>query len=342
MKKKSLIFIIVMLVVLLLHFYLGIKINNYFGVNMVLLMTLSGLIYPFAILLDSFRPEKHTWIYWLSASYFGIVCFLSSNILLLDFIGLLMGRDFTLIGFYLGIFLASVGFITGNLVFVRKKKLKLGKKFKFVHFSDVHLGTVHGKLRLKYLVSLINRQKPDFVFLTGDLIDGSGKVTKKTLRVLNKIKAPLYFVLGNHESYFGKQKVMNLLKGSKVNVLRNKLVDLKDFYLIGLDNPEDEVTQTLPELDKMDVPKDKPSILLLHTPTGIKSIKKSNVDLVLSGHTHSGQIFPFGLLVKLTYRYLYGLYNLGNNWIHVSSGCGTWGPPIRIGTINEIVLFEVN
>ena len=224
-----------------------------------------------------------------------------------------------------------------------------------VQISDVHLGNIHGQKFLRDIVDKINAQNPDLVLITGDLFDGMDGDLDVFIETLNNIQSKngIFFVTGNHETYLGLDIVFSLLKKTRIKILDNELADLNGLQIIGIGYPtaekglesfigngQSDTEKIMTSLKNFNPA--KPSILLHHAPTNIAQAKAAGIGLQLSGHTHDGQIFPFGLIAELIYgKYNYGLHTEGNFSIFTSSGAGTWGPPMRTGNAPEIVVFKI-
>jgi predicted MPP superfamily phosphohydrolase len=233
-----------------------------------------------------------------------------------------------------------------------------------VQLSDIHLGHFYTVDYLNNLVINVNALKPDLIFITGDLFDGMAAEIARFTYPLNQFKAEkgVYFITGNHESYIGLDRALTVLKNTGIRILENEVIDIEGLLVIGISYPGLEATAQIDGLEKLDqtTADKKPRILLFHTPTNIRPkdgdglnrhfatywvpdttftlAKKLGIDLQLSGHTHAGQIFPFGYLTKLIYKgFDYGLHRHGNLSIYTTSGVGTWGPPMRTGNSPEIV-----
>ena len=131
------------------------------------------------------------------------------------------------------------------------------------------------------------------------------------------------------------------IKTLGVEVLRNRTLEEDDLQFIGIDDHDSpqQVARVLPFLD---VRQDLYSILLYHRPHGLGDAQRHGVDLKLSGHTHAGQIVPFHLAVNRVFEYRKGLYKLGDTYLYVNEGTGTWGPTLRLGTRSEITMFELS
>lgn len=225
--------------------------------------------------------------------------------------------------------------------------------FKIVQLTDLHLGlTIAGKW-LNKVVEQVNMLNPDLVVITGDLIDGEVSLLAGEVESLTKLKSKhgVFFVTGNHEYYFGVEKWVNHLKTIGINVLLNenvKIGDNKDFfYLAGVnDHDAKRVSDKfVPDFDKAlsGLSNDESVILLAHQPAAVFEAEKFNVDLMLSGHTHGGQIWPFNYLLPIRQPYLKGLYRHNKKLqIYVNQGTGYWGPPMRLGTECEITEITLN
>ncbi len=220
--------------------------------------------------------------------------------------------------------------------------------FKIVQLSDVHVGNTIKKDFVEAFVQRINDLKPDLVVITGDLIDAEIERIKEDLAPLKNLISTYgtYFVLGNHEYFHDPLKSMEYIKTLNITILENESVQIEDqFNLVGLnDYIGSRVGLLEPDLPKAfsTVNKTLPTIVLAHQPKMVKELESYKPDLILSGHTHGGQIFPFGLLVLLDQPYLSGLYQHDEDTqIFVSNGTGFWGPAIRIFADSEIVEIEL-
>ena len=233
------------------------------------------------------------------------------------------------------------GFLNARLLKIKNLNIKntLIKRDRiFIFISDVHIGSNHPKSLTK-IVSKVNEIKPEFLLIGGDLIDSSS-FNIKDLSPLNKIQCPIFFVTGNHEYYIQNyQKHLSDLKSVGIRMLDNQSVLLEEINLIGINDnlPVEEKKKEYIKLAK----KDYFNLLAVHQPSLWKKVK-NEADLMLSGHTHNGQIFPFNLIVKIRFSEIYGLYTSGKNFLYVSSGAATWGPKIRIGSNNELVKVKLS
>ena len=226
-----------------------------------------------------------------------------------------------------------------RLVSVNLSSSKLGKPLRFAQISDVHIGSRSTRF-LSQLITRINSLDVDFLCITGDFIDQPG-ITAYQLRSLQNFNGPIYFTIGNHERYEDLEDIIGRLESLGVEVLRNRSVTANGIQFIGIDD-KDDITQVASQLKNFEVHADHYVILLYHRPNGLEACDEHGVDLMLSGHTHGGQIVPFNLAVKKVFDRVSGLYHYGNATLYVSEGTGTWGPTMRFGTRSEITLFEVN
>jgi predicted MPP superfamily phosphohydrolase len=231
---------------------------------------------------------------------------------------------------------------------VSLKIKNLKKDTSIVQISDVHIGGLIEKEFITNMVNKINSLNPDTVVITGDLVDTDIDNVKDVVDILTNIKSKngVYFILGNHEYFHDAYKISNYLKsiGIKVLINQNEIVD-GNFNIIGLaDIMGDRVDYLKPSLSEAikDIDKDLPNILLVHQPKFAKDNDISGMDLILSGHTHGGQIFPFAVLVRLQQPYVRGLYTKENSYIYVNRGTGFWGPPMRLGSQSEITYIELS
>ena len=220
-----------------------------------------------------------------------------------------------------------------------------------VQISDLHIGGLIEENVVRGIVQQINALNPDFIVLTGDIVDAEISRVSKAIEEISKLKAPLgiYFVLGNHEYFHSIEPLMKALKTLKIVVLENACVQIqKGESRLNLAGVYDLFGRRIgalePNLDKALEKRNPnyPLVLLAHQPKFALEVEEShNVDLILSGHTHGGQIFPFRFLVKLEQPYLAGLYQHSKTTqIYVNRGTGFWGPPMRILARAEISHFE--
>lgn len=237
-----------------------------------------------------------------------------------------------------------------ELSFVIPKKVNGDKNLRMVMVSDVHMGTLIAKRKTARLVTEINELKPDIVVFAGDLVDEDlDPVIKNNLgEALTKIKSRLgvYAIPGNHEYIGGVEAAIKYLTENGIIMLRDNSVFMENsFYLVGRDDRDKtrftgkkrmELTELLKGIDKS-----FPIILLDHQPFNLNKAAYLGVDLQLSGHTHHGQIWPLNYITNVMYDVSWGSKKIGKTQFYVSSGFGTWGPPVRLGNTPEIVLLNL-
>lgn len=217
-----------------------------------------------------------------------------------------------------------------------------------VQVSDVHIGKTLGKDFMDEIVRQVNALDADIVVITGDLVDLPVSQIGDKLDALRDIqsRAGVFFVPGNHEYFYGVEKIMEHLEFLGVNILLNRSMNIGGVInLAGVADMMGKRFDFLPPNLKealLHVKPELPTILLSHQPKITKELGDEKIDLILSGHTHGGQVFPFGLLVLLDQPYLSGLYQHSlKTQIFVSNGAGYWGPAVRIMAPSEIVKINL-
>jgi uncharacterized protein len=210
--------------------------------------------------------------------------------------------------------------------------------------SDVHLGHVRNGSFLRRLVAKILREEPDAIFVAGDLYDGTAIDARRAAEPLSELVAPhgVYFVAGNHEQFGDDSKYLNAIAAAGVRVLSNEKVEVDGLQIIGV--PYRSAAQHgrfASVLEDIGLDRDRASILLTHAPDHPEIAEAAGVSLQLSGHTHLGQFLPWSWMARRIYRqFVYGLSRIGKMQVFTSSGAGTWGPPLRLGSNPEIVMLQ--
>ncbi len=287
--------------------------------------------------------------YYVTASILGTVFIVASFLLVYEIGRTLIGTDSK---YVLSLMLVVAGvssiyaLVQGGRVVVKEITVPiagLSRPVRVAHLSDIHVGTVHQIDYLETIVEKTNAEKPDLVLITGDLFDGSAPIHEEILTPLNNLGAPTYFSTGNHEVYEGLAQVSETVKNLRMKLLSNAVATEGEIQIIGIDDkqalPKGVTLETI--LKQQVFNANEPTILLYHTPVEWEMARAAGIDLMLSGHTHRGQVFPFTLLVRLSFKYIYGLYEESGAYLHVSSGTGTWGPPMRLGSQNQITILEL-
>jgi uncharacterized protein len=237
-----------------------------------------------------------------------------------------------------------------NLDITIPKTVSGDKTMKIVMASDIHMGTLIAKRRTNWLVNRINSLEPDLILLAGDVVDEDLKpVIRRNLgETLSTLKARLgvYGITGNHEYIGGVEEACRYLTEHGVKMLRDTsvLVDNR-LYLVGREDRDKPRFTGKPRksLEEVMQPVDRsyPVLLMDHQPFRLEQAARQGVDLEVSGHTHHGQLWPFNYITKAIYELSWGYKKIGGTNYYVSSGFGSWGPPIRLGNRPEIVVITL-
>jgi uncharacterized protein len=210
--------------------------------------------------------------------------------------------------------------------------------------SDVHLGHVRNGTFLRRMVAKILREDPDVIFIAGDLYDGTAIDAQRAAEPLNKLTAPhgVYFVAGNHEQFGDDSKYLGAITAAGVRVLSNEKIEADGLQIVGV--PYRNATQDMhlaSVLEGVQLDRNRASILLTHAPDRPEIAEAAGISLQLSGHTHLGQFVPWSWMARRIYgQFVYGLSRIGKMQVFTSSGAGTWGPPLRLGSNPEIVMLK--
>ncbi len=224
--------------------------------------------------------------------------------------------------------------------------------FKIAQLTDLHIGLHLGAEWLTEIVKKTNALKPDAIVITGDMIDGPPERIFQEVEPIKGLRATqgVYFVTGNHEYYSDIPKWMPLFEKLGLKILHNEMVSIgwgdHTFDLAGIDDIRAATIEPThgPDLEKAVRGRDtnRELVLLAHQPKAVFEAALHDVGLLLSGHTHGGQLWPFNYLVYLSQPYRRGLNrHTDRTQVYVSEGTGFWGPPMRAGTKSEITLLEL-
>ncbi len=233
--------------------------------------------------------------------------------------------------------------IEPNIIVIKKYKIKNLGINKIVFVSDFHISKTE-KRRLKKIIKLINKQNPDLVLSGGDFIKGhTGKHTmpiEEQAEEFQKINAPFITVLGNHDGWFDKYRVQKALENKNIIVLNNSNIKIKNIYIAGVE----DFQTGYPDVDSALKDTKLPRILISHNPDIYYDVKKE-VNLILSGHVHGGQVkIPFygAVTVPSIYgtKFTEGIINDGKNKMIITKGLGTSILPVRFCSVPEIVVLE--
>jgi predicted MPP superfamily phosphohydrolase len=223
--------------------------------------------------------------------------------------------------------------------------------FKIAQISDLHAGSTINGNYIKNIVDMVNELKPDLIALTGDIIEGSVKDLQADVSQLSMLQADYgrYLITGNHEYYWDAAGWIKEFKKYGLHVLLNEHVTLKrnseEIILAGVTDYStlhmSSEHASSPEKALKNVSQDKTKILLAHQPATYRMAQEAGADLMLSGHTHGGQYFPFNLFIRFFQKYYKGLSRYKNMQIYVNRGTGYWGPPLRTFVPSEITLITL-
>jgi len=341
---------VIFVVFLALNYFIFSTMGNLLGLSHTTIYSLAILFaisFPAANVLE--RTVSHAFtraFYTVSSAWMGISIIVIFTIIAYEILNLI---------FYIPSLTAAVGVIAFasvisaysilNSINLEVKDIKidiptLKRDIKIVQLSDIHLGSVRNSGFIKKIVEKTNALNPDMVLITGDTVDGSAKLHPNMLSAIDTLIAPAFLVIGNHEVYEGLGNVFEVLKTTKINILRDEMVEIQGIQIIGVDYSY-EKNHLKGVLSQLKIDESKPSVLMYHVPTEVEAANDAGIDLQISGHTHKGQLFPFNFLGRLVFPYFNGLYSFNGTSLYVSQGTGTWGPPMRFGSRNEITLIEL-
>lgn len=223
--------------------------------------------------------------------------------------------------------------------------------FRVVQITDLHVGLTVKRDWVEVVASEVNALEPDLVAVTGDLTDGSVAYLRDDVAPLAGIRAPhgKYFVTGNHDYFFDAEGWLDEVERLGYRPLLNAhAVVEKDGAAVVVAGVTDLTGgqhlphhRSDPHRAVAGAPGGAPKILLAHQPLSFPAAEPLGFDLVLMGHTHGGQFFPWNLVAAAVQPFVRGLYRRGGTWIYVSSGTGYWGPPVRLGTRSEITVLTL-
>lgn len=212
---------------------------------------------------------------------------------------------------------------------------------KAVLLSDLHLGQVNGLGFCRRLTALAADFNPDIIFLSGDLFDGVKADLDRLISPLQGLKPPfgIYFSTGNHEEFGDAAEHLEAIGRAGIRVLANECVIVDGLQIAGIrDEESSDPARMQACLEELGLDQAQASILLNHAPIRLRIVEEAGVSLQLSGHTHGGQMFPFNLITHRVFgKFAYGMNQLGALRVYTSSGAGTWGPPMRVGSQPEVV-----
>ncbi|MBN2663496.1 MAG: metallophosphoesterase [Bacteroidales bacterium] len=362
-RKVYLIFIVFIIFFAIVEVFLSSRIIWYFGIESKILINIIVSVFVITVMIGTVTLRNTTGkfysvFYKITATALGIMIYLISSTIFVELFHLFLKFEpiyFGLIVVFLTIILSIFGIF--NAKFTRFTSFSvlikgIDAETKIAHLSDVHLGHFRGEKFLRKIVYKVNEKNPDFIVITGDLIDGKSGLKPENIKPLSEFKSPVFFVEGNHDNYANINILKQLLRQNNVTVLENEIRNCKNTQIVGLNHlPADEFSTNFHTkhkklsiksvISEMNIDKQKPAILLHHSPDGVKYADLAKIDLFLSGHTHAGQLFPINLITKIMFKYNKGLNIYNDTKIFVSQGVGTTNPPMRVGTKSEIALITL-
>ncbi|MDR0546982.1 MAG: metallophosphoesterase [Dysgonamonadaceae bacterium] len=256
------------------------------------------------------------------------------------------------IGYGLVIITLAIGYYRFTHPQIVEQKITIAKSnekyksLKVAAISDLHLGVANDKKRLQQYVQLINNQRPDMIWIAGDVVDNNALPLERErmYEELNQLQSPLgtYMCLGNHEYLSGIDASLDFLSKTNIYLLIDQAVQIDScFCLIGRNDSQHSLSRLkLNDLTE-DLDKTQALFLLDHEPYHLEEAQAAGIDLQFSGHTHEGQMWPLNLLTHAMFENSYGYLQKDGTQYYVSSGLGLWGPPFRIGTRSEVVIFDI-
>ena len=218
-------------------------------------------------------------------------------------------------------------------------------KMKLALLSDAHLGVGVSLKRFDKALARLEAERPDALLVLGDIFE-YGPNRSAYAKRLAQVQTPLgsYGVFGNHEYYVGYENSKNFYKEAGVTLLENETAQLSNGVTVaGVKDVRtahvsaEQVRQLLAQADASNL-----LIYLSHTPLYAEEAAAAGADLMFSGHTHNGQIFPFNYLVRLQFPRVYGLFDVAQMKFYITSGLFYWGIPLRFLAPAEIPIIEVN
>ncbi|MCX7642012.1 MAG: metallophosphoesterase [Elusimicrobiales bacterium] len=350
MKKFIFFFLILSTFYILIHIYIadflsksGIDRNR---VRFVLLLFALFSILSF-FLRRFFYNDFISWFYffcflWIGIAFLAFFFFLTSDIIIkifkLSYIKVFGINIFLFLLILLYCVLKSFSFPNvKELIFYSDK---IDKNYSFYFISDLHLDFKFKNRIFKNIFSYINKSDGEFVIIGGDFFDPGFQYQDFMKDISSK---PVYFVNGNHEYYYGIDKVLLYIEKLGFVYLENKSITFGKLNLIGIDDIK--TTQlSLRDVDKIlneNYKNDYLNVIISHQPLYFKEISSRYDVIYLAGHTHCGQIFPFHIFTKIFYPYFCGNYKSNSSFLYVSSGAGLWGPQMRLLSKSEIVKITI-
>ena len=260
-------------------------------------------------------------------------------------------RIFIIVLIGIALMASLYGFMNAGIIRIKTVSLPLPnlpgawKGKTAVWITDTHFGQVRNYRFAQRLANMIQDLRPDIVLIGGDLYDGGEAMDlNHMIEPLSRLSSPYgsYFITGNHEEFSDNTPYLQAVHRAGIRVLYNEKVEIDGLQFIGVDYRDSRNRERFGTiLQKMEIDRRKPSILLKHVPTDLEIARDHGISAQFSGHTHQGQVFLFRFITSWVYKgYDYGLKSFGDLLVYTTSGAGTWGPPMRIDTNPEIVVIQ--
>lgn len=263
---------------------------------------------------------------------------------------------FGLVFLYL-LIVVGYGMYNANNIQIKTMNITLPKKgsnlteLSVAFLSDTHFSPITGYDKAEQIHQLLDGIKPDLILLGGDIIDDKAHhlIRHEIDKKLKEIKAPLGIITinGNHEFINGYAESVDFIKRTGIKLLADSMIVIdSNLVIVGREDLSinrfaNKKRKELADLMAPATALNLPVIMLDHQPFNLEQAEQTGVDLQLSGHTHNGQLFPANLVVKRIYEMAWGYLKKGKTQYYVTSGAGTWGPPVRLGSDAEIMLFKI-
>ena len=376
--KYIFIFALFSLLYFLTNYYIGRKILN--GFNYIfkisplvfwIIFWILALSYIVSMFLNKFiSPNLTNFLYLIGSYWMGLLMYTLLTFPIIGIINIIVSRSplsnnlnnkyyiyQTILITVVFIILTTIGSFNSKNSYVKSfdidiDKTSFNEPVNVVMVSDIHLGNIIKNTRLSNMIDEINALNPDIVVIAGDIIDSDIKpfLNNNMGKEFSRIKSTYgtYASLGNHDLMTkSENQIVKILEENSVKVLRDESILINDsLYIIGRDDitinrfSENDRASLLDLTHNLD--KSKAMIVIDHNPKYIDESLNANIDLQLSGHTHKGQIIPGNLVTNKMFEIDYGYLKKDTLNVVVSSGYGTWGPPIRIGSRSEIVQMNLH
>jgi predicted MPP superfamily phosphohydrolase len=282
--------------------------------------------------------------------FFLAACFSWLAGYVLDVLGLHMDKPLIAATFYsLAVVAGLYGLVNARILRIRRISIQLPglpdawRGRTALVLSDLHLGHMNGRSFSRRIVAMAMRLNPHIIFFPGDFFDGVRANTAVLAEPFSQLAPPLgsYFSSGNHDEFGNAAHYAEILTRIGIHVLSNEMIIVDGLQIAGVSYRDSGSPIHLrAALENLHLVPGRASILLNHMPSRLPIVEQAGINLQISGHTHSGQLFPFTLFTRLAFgHFTYGLNRLGGLRVYTSSGTGSWGPPMRVGTRPEVVLF---